>query len=186
MEKIMSTKVKHIVMFGAGDDGKARACRFDASQEPAVRKAAGLMNFRVGCPKTEQASALAAKLPEGALLNSGLVAATAIADDVFYKLAKLMTFDNKWNTTGTITGSPQNTDGALLKSADAMWSAITVGSMVLAFEFVDPEAFGWSAAIVLSISKDGQTLTLRWRDWPGRAFQAYIKSVALLRPDISP
>ena len=89
----MSTRIKHIVMLGVGDDGKARACRFDASQEPAVRKAAGLMNFRVGIPKTEQAATLAAKLSEGTFLEGGLVTVPQVTEDVFYKLAKFLTFD---------------------------------------------------------------------------------------------
>lgn len=183
----MSAKNKYLVMIGVGDDRKARAARFDPAEEAAVRKAAGLMNFRVGHAKNEQAIALAAKLPEGKLFESGLGMVPLVNEDTFYKHFKLLTFDAAWTSAGIIAGRPKNADEAALKAADTLWAGIKVGSVVLGFDATDPQAFGWSAAVVVSVSKDGQKLELRYRDWPGyKTFIAERRAVALMRPDICP
>ena len=68
----MAQKTRLLVVIGVSDDRKARAARFDLAHEAAARKAAGLMNYRVGIPKSEQGILLASKLPEGKLFESGL------------------------------------------------------------------------------------------------------------------
>ena len=48
--KFANGKTKYVVMFGVVDDRKARAARFEASQEQAVRKAADFAELFVwGC-----------------------------------------------------------------------------------------------------------------------------------------
>jgi hypothetical protein len=183
----MAQKNKLLVVIGVSDDRKARAARFDLAHEAAARKAAGLMNYRVGIPKSEQAILLASKLPEGKLFESGLGMIPLVREEVFYKLFELLTFDQTWNSLGVISGRGHAASSDLVKAADAVWSAIKVGSTVLAFEGTDPTAFGFNAAIVTAISKDGATLDLRWRDWAGeKTFKAQRQTVALLRPDVSP
>ena len=107
----MNTKTKFIVMLGVGDDRKPRAACFDAIDNDAVRKAAALMNFRVGVPKTPQASALVSKLPDGKLFESGLGLVPLCSEATFYKLNELLTFDESWKTRGAIVGRP--TESAL-------------------------------------------------------------------------
>jgi hypothetical protein len=183
----MAQKNKLLVVIGVSDDRKARAARFDLTQEAAARKAAGLMNYRVGIPKSEQAILLSSKLPEGKLFESGLGMVPLVNETVFYKLLEMLTFDQTWTTLGVISGRGHAAGPDLVKAADTVWSAIKVGSTVLAFEGTDPTAFGFNAATVTGISKDGATLDLRWRDWPGeKAFKAQSKTVALLRPDVCP
>jgi hypothetical protein len=183
----MSSKTKYLVVLGVADDRKARAARFDLAQEAAVRKMAGLMNFRVGIPKTEQAMLLASKLPEGKLFESGLGMIPLVREEVLFKLFEMLTFDQTWNALGVISGRGHAAGPDLVKAADSVWSAIKVGSTVLAFQGTDPTEFAWSAAVVTAISKDGATLDLRWRDWPGeKAFKAQRQTVALLRPDVCP
>lgn len=71
----MSTKNKSVIAFGCGQDGKANAAHFDISQEAAVRTAAGQKNWRIGWPKSDPAAvAAAAKVPDGALTDKGLIA----------------------------------------------------------------------------------------------------------------
>jgi hypothetical protein len=183
----MAQKNKLLVVIGVSDDRKARAARFDLTQEAAARKAAGLMNYRVGIPKSEQAILLAGKLPEGKLFESGLGMIPLVREEVFYKLFELLTFDPTWVSLGVISGRGHSASAELVKAADAVWSAIKVASTVLVFEGSDSTAFGWNAAIVVGVSKDGATLDLRWRDWPGeKAFKMQSKTVALLRPDVCP
>jgi hypothetical protein len=179
--KSASNKTKHLVVLGVADDRKARAARFALTDEAAVRKMAGLMNFRVGIPKTEQAVALASKLPEGKIFDkSGLV--PLVAEKLFYKLFESLSFDTEWTSAGIISGRENAADPDLVKAADAVWSAIRVGSIVLAWESPDPTLFGWSAAVVTAVSKDGATLDLRWRDWPEKAFRSKKSAVGLLCP----
>ena len=183
----MAQKNKMLVVIGVSDDRKARAARFDLSHEAAARKAAALMNYRVGIPKSEQAMLLASKLPEGKLFESGLGMIPLCREEVFYKLLELLTFDPTWIVIGVISGRGTTAAPEVVKAADSVWSAVKVGSTVLAFEGTDPTAFGWNAAIVTAMSKDGATLDLRWRDWPGeKSFRAQRQTVALLRPDVCP
>jgi hypothetical protein len=183
----MTKANKYLVMLGVGDDRKARAARFDLPDEAGVRRAAGLLNFRVGFAKGDAACAQAGKLPEGKLSESGLGMVPLVAEDKFYLLFKLLSFDAAWDSAGIIPGRPQVTDAAILEAAEKLWSGIKVGSVVLAFDGSDAEAFGWSAAVVVSIDDKGQTLHLRYRDWPGfKTFQANARSVALLHPELCP
>ena len=47
------------------------------------------------------------------------------------------------------------------------WDAIEIGSTVLYRESkAKAEAEGWFECTVIAISKDGRTLSLRWRDYP--------------------
>jgi len=181
----MNNKYKFVVMLGVDNEQKARAARFDPSEEVAVRKAAGLMNYRTGIAKTDQAIELAGKLPEGKLFESGLGMAPLVREETFYKLFEHLTFDAAWNSSGIISGTKPNSDSSVLKAANELWASIKVGSTVLCFDQTEPAIFGWSAAIVLSISKDGEKLELRWRDWPSfKPFNVERRMVALLRPDI--
>src|SRR5579863_7595178 len=157
----MAQKSKLLVVIGVSDDRKARAARFDLAHEAAARKAAALMNYRVGIPKSEQAVLLASKLPEGKLFESGLGMIPLVREEVFYKLFEVLSFDQTWNAIGVISGRGTTATPELVKAADAVWAGIRVGSVVLAWESSDPMLFGWSAAIVTAISKDGATLDLR-------------------------
>jgi hypothetical protein len=62
------------------------------------------------------------------------------------------------------------------------WSAIGVGSVVLAFDDKDTES--WFEAVVVAVSRDGDSLSLRWRDWPDlRKFSRQRRKVGLVAPD---
>src|SRR5580704_6710732 len=125
----MNNKNKYLVMLGVGDDRKARAAKFDVSQEAQVRKASGLMNFRVGNAKTDQAAALAAKLPDGKLFeSSGLGMVPLTRDEIFLKLYEHLTFDPAWNSTGIISGKVASTDSNVVKAGETLWGAIKIGS----------------------------------------------------------
>jgi hypothetical protein len=64
----------------------------------------------------------------------------------------------------------------------AVWSKITIGSLVIAPE--DDHQDGWWEAIV--VDKHGNTLTSRWRDYPKLALiTRKRKDVALLHPKAS-
>jgi len=63
------------------------------------------------------------------------------------------------------------------------WADIKVGSVVLGQD--DSDEPGWWEAVVVSISKDGDTLTVRWRDYPKQKQATYKRhEVSLLAPQI--
>jgi hypothetical protein len=65
---------------------------------------------------------------------------------------------------------------------DELWSKVTIGSLVIAPE--DDHQDGWWEAIV--VDKHGNTLTLRWRDYPKLPLiTRKLKDVALLHPKAS-
>jgi hypothetical protein len=178
---------KLLVVLGVTDDRKPRAARFDFKDEVTVRKAAAAMNMRVGLAKSDQAATLAGKLPPGKLFESGVGLVPLVRGEVFYKLQELLSFDQTWAEIGVISGRGMTTGPELIKAADGVWSAIKAGSTVLAFEGDDQTMFGWNAAIVTAVSKDGLNLDLRWRDWPDeKAFRRKLQTVGLLRPDVCP
>jgi hypothetical protein len=176
---------KLLVMMGVADDRKPRAARFEFKDEGTVRKAAAAMNMRVGLAKSDQAATLATRLPPGKLFESGVGLVPLVRSEVFYKLQELLSFDETWTGVGLISGRGTTATPELIKAADGVWSSVKVGSTVLAYEGSDQTMFGWNAAIVTAVSKDGLILDLRWRDWPEeKAFRAKLKTVAVFRPDV--
>jgi len=172
-----------LVMLGVDSERKSHAARFNPSDEAGVRKAAGLMNMRLGVAKTDKALALAHKLPEGKLFESGKGMVPLVREEAFYELCTSLTFDESWTTAGIVTGTDAKPDTATLKASDTVWATIKIGSTVLAFDPTDPEIPGWGAAVVTAIAKNGETLTARWRDFPGfKPFTVERHLVGLLRP----
>jgi hypothetical protein len=181
----MNGKIKYLVLFGVDAERKARAAKFELKDEAAVRKAAGLMNYRVGLAKSDDAMRLASALPDGKLFESGLGMAPMVREETFNKLFEVLSFDDNWISHGLITGAKTNLDAATIKAANELWCTIKVGSIVLAFDTTYGDYPMWQPAVVVSISKNGETLELRWRDWPGyKPFETQRKFVALFRPDV--
>ena len=80
-------------------------------------------------------------------------------------------------STGSAEAAPKLAD-----LVDELWSKITIGSLVIAPE--DDREDGWWEAIV--VDKRGNTLTLRWRDFPKLPLiTRKLKDVALLHPKAS-
>ncbi len=176
-----------LVLIGVNAESKAHAARFSASDEAAVRKAAALMALRVGVAASSKALELARKLPEGKLFEqSGKGLVPLVREEMFYELSKALSFDSAWTAAGVVRGTSTTPNSSHVKAADVIWSAIEVGSTVLAFDYSEPEIPLWNAAIVTAISKDGETLTARWRDFPGcQPISVKRRLVAVLRPDIA-
>ena len=80
-------------------------------------------------------------------------------------------------STGSAEAAPKLAD-----LVDELWSKVTIGSLVIAPE--DDREDGWWEAIV--VDRRGNTLTLRWRDFPKLALiTRKLKDVALLHPKAS-
>jgi hypothetical protein len=180
----MSTKNGFIVMVGVDDDGKARAARYEEKDAAAVHQAARVMDFRVGSAKSKQTAELVDTLPIGKLFESGKGLVPLVREDVFYKLSELLTFDELWTRRGVVDNARGNPAASLVKTADDLWSTISVGSTVLCYDRSFAGEPCWCAAIVTA-ARNGNTLTVRWRDYPGfKPFTVERRAVALLRPDV--
>jgi hypothetical protein len=155
-EHFMNKKTSILVAFGVGADGKPHAAQFDGSQEALVRKAAGLLNFRIGRAVTDKAHELAKHLPEGKIHAAGDALAPVVKPELYEKLK------------GCLNVEAGGANSALSGNAlTALWAEIKVGSVVLCQDETNEPA--WWECVVVSISKDNETLTLRWQNYPAFA-----------------
>jgi hypothetical protein len=189
-KRIKSTPAQ-LVILGVTDDRKARAARFEIKDEAAVRRCAAALNMRCGVAKSDQAKALSSKLPAGRIFDSGVGLIPAVRSEIYFSLSELLTFDQTFCEIGVISGRGTQATPELIKAADALWSSVRVGSTVLVWTFEHSEPgdggnFAWSAAVVIGISNNGETLEVRFRDWPDSKIKVRRQVVALLRPDVAP
>ena len=166
----MSEKVPIIVVLGIDVDGRTHASRFEERDAPFVQRAAELMGFHVVRvpPENDELHAVAEKLPLGKIFATGRAFVPFVGRSAFDKLAALV--------EGGVTIEARATSGAepvyplrdmftteAIDTADALWSKIEVGTMVLATQ---PDVYGpgWWEGVVVGIN--GDDLTVRWTDEP--------------------
>ena len=184
----MTKKVPILVVLSIDIDGKPHASRFDEHDAPLVERAAELMNFHVvRVPADNQElHALAEGLPLGKIFATGRAFVPFVARAVFDKLASLaeggVTIERR---TASATAPPSPAThlftSEAVETADALWSKVEVGSVVLA-EQLDVYGPGWWESVVLRI--DGDDLTLRWLDdsEDPEPFHAERRQIALRHP----
>ena len=183
----MAEKVPIIVVLGIDIDGKPHASRFEDRDAPFVLRAAELMGFHVirVAPETEELHGVAAGLPVGKIFATGRAFVPFVRRAAFDKLATLVedgvTIERR-TTSGAEPAVPRTDMFAAeaLSTADALWSKIEVGTLVLA-EQPDIYGPGWWEGIVVGI--DGDELRVRWRDEPNlEQFRVSWRNVALRHP----
>jgi len=173
---------EYIVVLGLGKNGKPHAARFDTADEALVRKGADLTWLRVARASGDEAVKLARKLPEGKLFASGKALVPLVKTAVYDELLKTLEFDIPAVDPDTVAYAAASEKQPETAPNTAPWDAIGVGSVVLAFE-EDKDGSGWWEAVVIAVSKDGNTLSLRWRDWPeARKFSRPRHKVGILAP----
>jgi len=148
-----------IIVFGLDPTGKSKAATFPAQQVDLASKAARLMQLRLLKIDNPELAQFVAQLPVGKIYASGHGFVPQVRTDIYERLV-------------------QFADPAPAPGLPATWDDIDVGHMVIAR---DEPAFGWWEAIV--IAKDGDMLTLRFRDYPKQApVVLHRATLALLRP----
>jgi hypothetical protein len=183
----MAEKVPILVVIGLDIDGKPHASRFADGDARLVQRAAELMGFHVIQLTPDQAElhALAEGLPLGKIFASGRAFVPFVARAAFDKLATLV--------DGGVTIEQRAASGAppvypladmfttdAINTADALWSKVEVGTVVLAAQ---PDVYGpgWWEAVVVSV--DGDDLGLRWMaETALPPFRASRRQVALRHP----
>ena len=148
-----------IIVFGLDPTGKPKAATFPAQQVDLASKAARLMQLRLLKIDNPELAQFVAQLPVGKIYASGHGFVPQVRTAIYDRLL-------------------QFADPAPAPGLPATWDDIDVGHLVIAR---DELAAGWWEAIV--IAKDGDMLTLRFRDYPKQAPAVLHRAaLALLRP----
>jgi hypothetical protein len=148
-----------IVVFGPDPTGKPKAATFPAHQVDLATKAAGLMQLRLLKIDSPELAQFVAQLPVGKIYASGHGFVPQVRTAIYERLL-------------------QFADPATAPGLPATWDDIDVGHLVIAR---DELAAGWWEAIV--VARDGDMLTLKWRDYPKQAPAVLHRAaLALLKP----
>ena len=168
-----------LIVLGRDEAGKPRAARFPTGHDGLVAKAAKAMNLAVCKADGEVLAELAKKLPPGRLYSTGRGFVPAVGRSLYDKLVEQLKLAGQ--PVPDETDQPSDDRPGAAQAAPGLptsWDDIAVGHLVIAQEALDD---GWWEAIVLG--RDGDMLTLKWRDYPWQPnVLRHIGSVALLKP----
>jgi hypothetical protein len=160
-----------LIVLGRDDDGKPLAARFPASQSDLATKAAKAMNLVVGKANDAALAELADKLPTGRLYATGRGFVPPVRRNLYDKIVEQL------KLAGQPVPEPTDVSVPAAPGLPASWDLIEVGHMVIA-----AEGLPYYAAIV--VARDGDMLTLKWRDYPQEPNAIrHASAVALLKPN---
>ena len=160
-----------LIVLGRDEAGKPKAARFPTGHDDIVAKAAKAMNLAVCKAEGEALAELAKKLPPGRLYSTGRGFVPSVGQGLYGKLVEQL------KLAGQPVPEPTDIAVPAAPGLPASWDKIEVGHMVIA-----AEGQPWYAAIVLA--RDGDMLTLKWRDYPHEPNAIrHASAVALLKPN---
>jgi hypothetical protein len=181
-----------VVLFGLDETGKPRAARFGREHADLAAKAAGLMNLAIRYVNSAELAASAQQLPAGRIHANGRGLVPNVRRDLYDRLIAASeavaktdrdnqgagkSADNPTETSVPNSAPPSPAPG-VTTGYPREWDDISVGHLVIAQEDADS---GWWEAIV--IAREGDMVTMRWRDYPGHPkFVQHRTAVALLKP----
>lgn len=159
-----------LIVLGYDEHQKPRGARFTGADAHLVAKAAEAMGLNVYDAKTDDLAVLAKKLPAGRLYANGTGFVPNIRQNLYSQV---------------VVALAQEPSAALGKTHDLptvasglppTWNDIGPGHLVIAQETLE---YGWWEAVV--IERNGDMLTLRFRDYPKLPkFVRHRKAVALM------
>jgi hypothetical protein len=156
------------VLFGADEFCKPRAARFAGADPALLATAAETMNLCLFEVKAPDLAAIAKRLPLGQLHADGRGLVPFVKPDVYQDLVQ--------ETVGNDGPTYEKQSTSKLPRT---WDEIAPGDLVLAHETLE---VGWWEAVVLA--RDGDLLTLRFRDYPKYAkFVRHRSAVALIQSE---
>ncbi len=173
MTKEPSDTAPDLIVLGPDDEGKPRAARFPAGQANLVAKAAKAMNLTVYKADGEALAELAKKLHPGRLYATGRAFVPPVGRNLYGKIVEQLKLAGQQVPEATDQSAADQPAPGL----PATWDDIAAGHLVIAHENKPP---GWWEAIVLA--RDGDMLTLKWRDYDLPNLVRHAGSVALLKP----
>jgi hypothetical protein len=158
-----STISRAIVLFGLDEHGKPRAARFIDDNEHLVGRLAQALGLRMGIATGSKHADTLDEIPVGRVYATGKGSVPTVSQELYDSLNAL------------VGGDPGTISSALPKS----WDDLAPGHLVLAQESI---ADGWFEALL--VKREGESLRLRWRDYPSQPeFARPITAVALLKHD---
>jgi len=172
MTKQANGSAAELIVLGTDDQGKPRAARFPKDQADLVTKAAKAMNLTVGRADGGALAELAKKLPVGRLYATGRGFVPSVGASLYGKIVEQLQLAGQ--------PVPKDEQAGAEKAAPGLpktWDDIAVGHLVIAHEGAKD---GWWEAVVLA--RDGDMLTLKWRDYDQPNVTRHVGSVALLMP----
>jgi hypothetical protein len=162
-----------LIVLGIDEAGKPQAARFPASQSDLAAKAAKAMNLIVGKADGGALVELAEKLPTGRLYATGRGFVPRVRQNLYDKIVEQLKLAGQPVPKQTDQTNAEQPKAEL----PASWDDVAVGHLVIAHEGAWD---GWWEAIVLA--RDGDMLTLKWRDYDQPNVVRHVGSVALLKP----
>lgn len=163
-----------LVMIGLDANGKPHAARFGSGMLEAATEAAGVMRYHLVTVTDPEAVELASGLPEGKLFPTGKAFVPFTARATFNVLAKYVDGDIA-PAPKSDTARPRRSQRRAASAATA-GRALDVGVVVLAHS----DDGAWYEAVITAVAGKGETLKLRWRDYPGeKPFTANVRHVAI-------
>ena len=164
-----------LIVLGRDEQGKPQAARFPAGHHGLVAKAAKAMNLAVCKADGEGLAELAQKLPSGRLYATGRGFVPPVGRSLYDRLVEQLRLAGQ-QVPGEDAGQSSGDQPA--PDLPATWDDVAVGHLVIAYE---DAINGWWEAIVLA--RDGDMLTLKWRDYPWQPnVRRHAGAVALLKP----
>lgn len=164
---------KILVVFGIDPSGKPRAARFVGANAKLVAKAAQAMELKVAEAATEAQAEIAKKLATGRLYSTGRGFVPYLRRDLYTKLLAAL------GVEGGESGGPADARAAYVYPAT--YDEIAPGHLVLVQESLQ---YGWWESIV--VARNGDMVTVRWRDYKAPEFVRHLDAVALIRPPAPP
>ena len=165
---------KAIVLFGLSDDGKPQAGQFPEAHAGLAKKVAKALHLNALTVSPSELASIGAKIPAGRLYANRRSFIPNVRRDVHEKLIEFAKSGtgSTGGGRGAASGNPPLPPSA---GFPADWASISVGHQVLV-QCSLPD--GWWESIV--IKRDGDMLTVRWRDYPKEpAFTVHYGQVAL-------
>jgi hypothetical protein len=156
MTKTTTTaNTKVLIVLGYDDHQKPRGAKFEGADPNLVAKAAQAMDLRVYEPATKDLADLAKKLPVGRLYANGKAFVSNIRQNLYSQILVALA-----QTPDAAVGKDDDTPH-VASGLPRNWDEIAPGHLVIAQETAEN---GWFESIV--IERDGDMLTLRFRDYP--------------------
>jgi hypothetical protein len=168
------TPTPPLIVLGFDEQQKPRGARFVDAKPDLVTKAADAMGFKVYEASPEDVAEYAKQLPLGRLYANGRGFVPNIRQSLYSDLVVALGLEPQ-------AALSKNGDKDSLPAARGLprsWDEIGPGHLVIAQESLD---YGWWEAIVLD--RQGDTLTLQYRDYPHLPrFVRHRSAIALMNP----
>jgi hypothetical protein len=169
-----ATACPPLIVLGFDEQQKPRGARFVDAKPDVVTKAADLLGFKVYEASSEDVAEYAEKLPLGRLYANGRGFVPNIRQSLYSDLVVALGLEPQ----AALSKNGDKDSLPVARGLPRTWDEIGAGHLVLAQESLD---YGWWEAIVLD--RQGDTLTLQYRDYPHLPrFVRHRSAIALIEP----